>query len=774
MDTQRRSATTGIPRLLAVPKQRPCEFVGRSDELGGLAQVIDGATVGTAIVQITGDPWIGKTKLLSQFVSTAAGRGWTVLSGSADAGLCGPQTGVPFHAFTDALDELMLRDRDRLLVDLPDEQQRRLTEVFPALDADGCPVNGPDDHVAPDTADAIHALLRSLRCPCGLLLVVDDAHFADQWSLDLLVRLAHQPPTERFVLALAYRGRQADLRTSGIFDELAAHHRTHVVELSRLTDSEASTLLPDDLNRCHQQELLRDCAGNPGVLRAFAAVPAQLRHTEDRIYYLPREALAAGLREFRAMSRLGWLTARSTAVVGGSAEVELIKVVAELTETEVWMALDELTAADVLRYDHITHRFDFRDPLVRTAACRSAGPGWRIGAHHRAAAWLRERGASPVELAHHLLESGDTHDPDSVDALLTAAEELLWHRPAYALSLARATVGSTGPTDRQRLLIGCCLTFTGPLAEASRELAGTADPDLLIDMAVWQSRTARLLGDFAAANALVRAALDRAALERGTPAACARLHAELIAIALEQDVEPADADVAPVRAHATEDAGLLALLGQAHARRREWDEAAAQAARAAQLCDALTDDEIVRQPEALLWLGRTERRLDRYDDARRHLERAVAIAERRTLVGLLTHPAVELAALVRGEDAVAARRHVDQAAEAARLLGSDHLLGIALDLPARSVPAGSDQAGDPSAPAEPEPGPALELLSERELEIAVLVSEGRTNQQIARALRLSHKTVETYLARIFKKLDVCSRTQIATMIGRGQRARISS
>jgi DNA-binding CsgD family transcriptional regulator len=60
----------------------------------------------------------------------------------------------------------------------------------------------------------------------------------------------------------------------------------------------------------------------------------------------------------------------------------------------------------------------------------------------------------------------------------------------------------------------------------------------------------------------------------------------------------------------------------------------------------------------------------------------------------------------------------------------------------------------------------LDLLSHRELEIAELVSEGYTNQQIARALTLSHKTVETYLGRIFKKLDVNSRVRVATEVKR--------
>ncbi|GAB3464647.1 helix-turn-helix domain-containing protein [Actinophytocola sediminis] len=59
----------------------------------------------------------------------------------------------------------------------------------------------------------------------------------------------------------------------------------------------------------------------------------------------------------------------------------------------------------------------------------------------------------------------------------------------------------------------------------------------------------------------------------------------------------------------------------------------------------------------------------------------------------------------------------------------------------------------------------LNTLSRRELQISELVSKGYTNHRIASVLRLSHKTVETYLDRIFKKLTVTSRVQIAFLIG---------
>jgi DNA-binding CsgD family transcriptional regulator len=74
-------------------------------------------------------------------------------------------------------------------------------------------------------------------------------------------------------------------------------------------------------------------------------------------------------------------------------------------------------------------------------------------------------------------------------------------------------------------------------------------------------------------------------------------------------------------------------------------------------------------------------------------------------------------------------------------------------------------AEEPDA-ADAADAPGLGLLSDREHEVAVLVSRGRTNQQIGRVLGVSHKTVETHLSRIFSKLEVCSRAEVANLVGR--------
>ncbi len=102
-------------------------------------------------------------------------------------------------------------------------------------------------------------------------------------------------------------------------------------------------------------------------------------------------------------------------------------------------------------------------------------------------------------------------------------------------------------------------------------------------------------------------------------------------------------------------------------------------------------------------------------------------------------------------DALGASRYRDEAARELRSLGK------------RTTGAKRGQA---------EIGEGIASLSEREGEVARLVAEGETNKQIAAELFLSEKTIEKHIARIFGKLEVSKRTQIAAAIGReGEPAR---
>ncbi len=67
-------------------------------------------------------------------------------------------------------------------------------------------------------------------------------------------------------------------------------------------------------------------------------------------------------------------------------------------------------------------------------------------------------------------------------------------------------------------------------------------------------------------------------------------------------------------------------------------------------------------------------------------------------------------------------------------------------------------------------GSGVESLTERELQIARLVVDRKTNPQIAAELFLSSKTVETHLRNTFRKLGVASRVEVARVVERAERA----
>ncbi|WP_395571184.1 LuxR C-terminal-related transcriptional regulator [Streptomyces sp. BK79] len=200
-------------------------------------------------------------------------------------------------------------------------------------------------------------------------------------------------------------------------------------------------------------------------------------------------------------------------------------------------------------------------------------------------------------------------------------------------------------------------------------------------------------------------------------------------------------------------------------------------------------------PRAYDLLGRSELALGRREQARAYVARLQAAAEAVDLPG--SAGAVATARARVADDPAEALAHALEAIDAGTAgeqvleAGTGHLLASRALL-ALGVPAGAEKHLDAAEAvvegsgvrdlaawvrelrAELETATAAGagapeeqfMLSQREFEIASLVSQGRTNRQIARQLDVSHKTVETHLGRIFTKLNVSSRAEIASMVGR--------
>ncbi|MFH8406204.1 response regulator [Streptomyces sp. NPDC018019] len=101
-----------------------------------------------------------------------------------------------------------------------------------------------------------------------------------------------------------------------------------------------------------------------------------------------------------------------------------------------------------------------------------------------------------------------------------------------------------------------------------------------------------------------------------------------------------------------------------------------------------------------------------------------------------------------------------------------HLIGTVTAGP----PESSAPAQAPAPAATPAPGPdaearqLLDLLGDRELEVAVAIGQGKTNAQISSELHMSVPTVKSHVSHILAKLDLNNRVQIALLVYRSGRA----
>ncbi|WP_409060175.1 LuxR C-terminal-related transcriptional regulator [Streptomyces sp. SYP-A7185] len=774
-------------------------------------------------LEIAGDAWSGKTRRLDELARRAASSGWSVARGRPGR----LQDSAPFGLFLDALDDLVTARGGELRARLGDEEQERLAALFPSMsqgvphdhpscdlyrecrairsllrelaggpDEAGGPheTSGPGEASGPHEADGPDQAGRPGEAGApgghGLLLILDDLHRADADSLDLLGYLLERPPTGPVLIAVAHRPRQLDHRTHTLLADAAARGFAHRVELVpyALDDPELTSLVPPGVDERTRLALLRRSGGNPGLLLALAATGTQAPFAVPP--EPPARVAAALLDDFQGLGPSGRAMVGAAAVLGDSFDFAVAAAVAGLDEGDASAGLDEALAEDLVRPVGEGPDYCFRDAVVRAVAYHSAGRGWRSGAHARAAAALRcHRG--PAELrAQQLLYAVEVADDEDVRALVDAAEDAAPRDPAAAVRWARhalrpAVTADAALRTRAQSVLGRALLHSGEFEEGAavlqRLLAPGADlpAERRSEAVAAQALAHRLLGRPEAARHLLdderpgtaACAGDCAADGEGVRPGCCTLRLARTALVLEAGGPWTGADRAALTALAAgagagggvvQDPAPLAALAATEAQFGRMSLAAEHAERAAALVDALPDETLAAHLEAVQWLAGTELFLGLPRAAETHLERAVALARRfgqqhlapRLLVGLGQ-------ARMRLGYFPEALACADEADHIARDTGATPMLALAAGLREEL-----DLLHGVPGPVPQEPASLLPELSGREREISVLVSQGHTNQRIARSLELSPKTVETYLARIFKKLGVCSRAEVAAMVGR--------
>ena len=398
-------------------------IVGRSAELGQMRDLLGLAEADQSVVLlVSGDAGVGKTRLLTEFGAEAARRGFTVLSGRcvelADT--------VPYLPLADALRgaggrtdgtlQEALATRPVLARLLPDREISRQPWDLPGV-------------AQQQLFGAVIGMLSELASANPVLLVLEDLHWADRSTRDLVTFLSRMLRDERIVLALSYRT-----------DDL---HRSHplrpvVAELQRLPSVTAIDVGPLD-PVAMAEHLVRLARGRQDA----AAIDRVISRAEGNAYFAEEllatssagSELPMGLADLLlartvALSQGAQQVLRAAAVAGRKIDDVLVAQASGLATADYETAVREAVAKQLLVPDGEGGLL-FRHALLREAIYNDLLPGERTRLHARLAELLSDSTApgAAAELALHCLASHDL--PRAFAASVQAGEEA-WRLAAPA------------------------------------------------------------------------------------------------------------------------------------------------------------------------------------------------------------------------------------------------------------------------------------------------------------------------------------------------------
>jgi ATP/maltotriose-dependent transcriptional regulator MalT len=671
-------------------------LVGRAEELSLLDRVLAELDQGRSnAILLVGEPGIGKTRLLAEFAARADARGHLVLTGSASE----LERDLPFSVFVDAIDEYLRGLAPNRFAVLEDDVRTELAHVFPSLTTLASGRQVALQHERYRSHRAVRSLLEQLASAQPLVLVLDDLHWADSASIELLGALLRRPPAAPVLLALAVRPRHVPERLSTALERPWRAELLTRIELGALSAEEARELLGDAVDRVDASVLYAESGGNPFYLEQLArsldrasGAPAVHDDTSLAAMGVPSTVAAALAEELALLSDSERLVLEGAAVAGDPFEPEVAAAAAGMPEASVMEAVDELLKVDLVRTTDVPRRFRFRHPLVRRAVYEAAAGAWRLGAHERSAEALAARGAIASARANHVERSAREGDTGAVAVLREAGEEAVRLAPASAahwFAEAIRLLPATAPVEeRIELLIARARALTA----AGR--FNDSHSTLLDALAIVPRDSHALRARLAHACAGVESNLGRqdqardrlaSALE-GLPDQGSReavvLMLELTVNALWRTRHEAMHEAAERAVNAARRLGetpltaaALAELALADSIMGAADRAESNRSEAAALVDSLSDDALARHLEAAAWLAGVELYLDRYAEGEAHANRALTVARATGQGELFLLLAATLGGLLRQRGKlVEAAELLDGGIEAARLLGNTHAL----------------------------------------------------------------------------------------------------
>lgn len=419
-------------------------FVGRQLELATAeAALASAAGRGSGLVAIRGEAGIGKTTLCRQVEAVARGRNWQVVTITATAG-CGA-----YAPLVEALETVLGADRT-VLNEVTPQVRSTLAELTALAAPAPPPAAGLSRHMV---IGAAHHVLMTGPEP-GVLFVVDDAHLADDGTVEACLQLARSRGGRPLLVVVAYRPDAArPALTEGVAGLLHAE-RASAVDLGPMNTEELALLAGLDADPVRVRSATDLAQGNP-----FFALEL-LRSTGQGV---PRSVWDAVTARFLDLDEATTAMLRRLAVAGDDLDVGGVLAMTGLSEPDAFALLDAGLDAGALVVAGTRYRF--RHDLVRTALVEQVPPHHRIAIHRDAARRFGDAGAEPALIARHWL-LGERAE-EATGWLLAAARRAV-KLGAYAEALRHLdTLVDNAPAD----VDGLCLR-----AEALDALGDPAAP----------------------------------------------------------------------------------------------------------------------------------------------------------------------------------------------------------------------------------------------------------------------------------------------------------
>ena len=548
--------------------------VGREAELATLLRAA--RSEATRMLLVSGDAGVGKSRLVQEALAGLRADGWRVLVGHClDFG----EVAVPYLPLAEMVDAV------------PGELPSGLSEALVGLGRGGAGA-GSAPRGRAEVLDAVLAMVESLGRDAPLVVVLEDVHWADPSTRDLVGFLLARPLAGRVLLLLTYRS-----------DELHRRHplRPQLAEWVRLAGVERVPLepLPSGTVRELVAALVAASGADVEAGPREADLERVVARAQGNAFYV--EELVGALVDgdgrlpddladllLVRLERLGDRAREVVRVASASGQRvphDLLARVVDLDERDLEAALREAVDARVLVRSGAT-AYSFRHALLGEAVHDDLLPGERARLHTAYAAAARESpDATAADLARHALASHDL--PTALAASVTAGE---------------AALAGGGPDEAAQ-------HFATALEVHARGAPGLDDPPDVGDLV---GRTAEALATAGRPEAALALVDDHLHL---LPADAPPLHRARVLLARFEVLRATDVDARPSLVTAEG----LALVGAArtplrarllagHAHALVWDDDLAGARAAAEAAIELADELGLADVSAdagvtLTWLG---------------------------------------------------------------------------------------------------------------------------------------------------------------------------